>query len=444
MRYDPGVTTEAIPQANPSSDRDAMDAKYRRWRRQTFVITWLAYAGFYLTRKSFAVAKIGIQHDPSIRMSDATMGWIDFCNLGAYAIGQLLFGVLGDKAGPRRIVLAGMFGSVLVAAATGASQMAILMGALLCVQGLLQSTGWAPLTKNVSCFFSRRERGTVMGLWCTNYPVGGLLALILAGWAGDHWGWRYTFYAPAAVLLVVAILFVFLQRNKPEDVGLPSIEEHHGEPQAVLVAGESPADEPEGSWKTIREALTNRMVLLLAAVYFLIKPTRYALLAWGPKYINMRLNTGMTQSALVSAMFELAGAPGALLAGYISDRFLASRRVPVCVVSLMLLAAALFVLDRLKADRWVLGTALFAVGFLLFAADSLVAGACAVDFGTKKGASTAAGIINAVGSIGGMIGGSVMGFVAAKWVFMCLGTASLLAGLLLLPQWNAMPATAKK
>src|SRR2546427_49090 len=32
--------------------------KYERWRWQIFFITWLAYAGFYLTRKSFSVAKI--------------------------------------------------------------------------------------------------------------------------------------------------------------------------------------------------------------------------------------------------------------------------------------------------------------------------------------------------------------------------------------------------
>jgi len=37
------------------------DRTYRRWRWQIFAVTWLAYAGFYLTRKSFSVAKIGIQ-----------------------------------------------------------------------------------------------------------------------------------------------------------------------------------------------------------------------------------------------------------------------------------------------------------------------------------------------------------------------------------------------
>ena len=110
----------------------------------------------------------------------------------------------------------------------------------------IQSTGWAPLSKNLSNFFSRRERGTVMGLWCTNYPIGGLIALLLAGYAGDAYGWRYAFFVPAAALLIIAILFLLLQRNRPEDVGLPSIETYHEETPAVLVAGESPLAEPEG------------------------------------------------------------------------------------------------------------------------------------------------------------------------------------------------------
>src|SRR5439155_2616334 len=139
-----------------------------------------------------------------------------------------------------------------------------------------------------------------------------------------------------------------------------SIEEYHQEPQAVLVKGETPREEPEGSGKVIREVLANRMVLLLAIVYFLVKPARYAILAWGPKYINARLHTGMAESGVVSSMFELAGAPGALLAGYLSDRWFGSRRVPVCVVSLALLGVALFALDKIPSSRLLIGSCLFA------------------------------------------------------------------------------------
>lgn len=431
-------TPETLPYAT------RLRVSYARWRWQIFAVTWLAYAGFYLTRKSFAVAKIGIQQDPGLHMTDAQMGWIDGANGAAYAIGQILFGMAGDKVGTRRVVLAGMAGSVAVGAALGASTLTLVFGVLLFIQGLCQSTGWAPLSKNISNFFSQRERGRVMGFWCTNYPIGGLIASVLAGYAGDQFGWRYAFFVPAGGLAVIWLLFYLFQRNRPEDVGLPPIEEHHGESMAVLVPGETPAEEPEGSWKVIREVLTNRMVILLAVVYFLIKPARYALLAWGPKYINARLGTGMAGSGAISSMFELAGAPGPILAGYISDRWLGSRRVPVAVVCLLLLGGALFMLDRLPGNALLLGGCLFLIGFLLFAADSIVCGASAIDFGTKKGASTASGMINALGSVGGMLGASLPGFMNQRWgwggVFGLMGAAAFTAGLVLLPRWNALPS----
>ena len=79
--------------------------KYESWRYKIFGITWLAYAGFYLTRASFAVAKIGILDDSNISMSSEQMGVIDGIYLTGYALGQFLWGYLGDKLGTRRIVL---------------------------------------------------------------------------------------------------------------------------------------------------------------------------------------------------------------------------------------------------------------------------------------------------------------------------------------------------
>ena len=426
----------------------ATDRTYRRWRWQIFAITWLAYAGFYLTRKSFPVAKIGIQNDPSLGMSKLEMSWIDTAYLIAYAIGQFAFGIAGDKLGTRIVVLIGMFASVFAAVVNGASTFTILFGVMWCIQGFAQSTGWAPLNKNMSTFFSQRERGLVMGFWCTNFALGGFVASIIAGWAGDRWGWRYAYYFPAALLLGVAVLFWLFQRNKPEDAGLPPIEQYHGEPPAVLVEGDRPAHESEGSWFLIGQVLRNRMVILLSVIYFLLKPARYAILFWGPLYINHRLGTNMTQSGAVSAMFELAGPVGAVSGGYISDRLFGTRRVPVCVICLLLLGGLLLVLNHMPADRYILGACLFAIGFLLFTPDTLVAGAAAIDFGTKKGASTASGMINGCGSIGGVIGGSV-GFLSEGrlgWggVFSALGGMVILAGIIMMPKWNALPATAKR
>ena len=254
------------------------NSRYERWRWQIFSITWLAYAGFYLTRKSFSVAKNELKKPEVMGLSKEQMGRIDGAYSAAYAVGQLFWGTIGDRFGPRRVVLFGMMASVITSALMAFSNTAFAIGVFFTAQGLWQASGWAPLAKNMGEFFSRRERGTIMGFWCTNYALGGFIASVVAGYAAKWWGWRFAFLVPAGLLFVIWGLFWLLQRNRPEDVGLPSIEDYHGERPEVIVAGETPAQEREATWTVVIEVLRTRMVWFLAAVYFLVKPTRYLLL----------------------------------------------------------------------------------------------------------------------------------------------------------------------
>ena len=430
----------------------ARNPKYERWRWQIFSVTWLAYAGFYLTRKAFSVAKNELKKPEVMGLTLGDMSWIDGINSVAYALGQFLFGTLGDKLGTRIIIVIGMLGSVIASAAMGCSSTVLLMGALFGLQGLCQASGWAPLSKNLGEFFSQRERGSIMGFWCTNYALGGFIASNLAGYSAQKFGWRYAFFVPAGVLFIIWILFLLFQRNRPEDVGLPPIEQYHGEPEAVIDPKDTPALEPEGSWKIIGEVLRNKMVWLLAVVYFLVKPTRYLLLYWSPVYINELLGTGTASSGFLGSLFDLAGPIGTLAGGLISDRLFRSKRMPICVISLFCLAVFMLAFRYLPPTRAAIGSGMFLIGFLIYIPDSLVAGAAAIDFGTKKGASTASGLINGLGSVGQIFGvtlpgwaGKVLGQGHDIWnpIFLWLGVALALAGVLLLPQWNRLPATAK-
>src|SRR5207237_2305507 len=87
------------------------DRKYERWRWQIFAITWLAYAGYYLTRKAFSVAKNELKKPEVFGLTKGQMSAMDASYSAAYALGQFLWGTLGDRFGTRRIVLLGMMAS---------------------------------------------------------------------------------------------------------------------------------------------------------------------------------------------------------------------------------------------------------------------------------------------------------------------------------------------
>ena len=426
---------------------------YERWRWQVFFITWLAYLGFYLTRKSFSVAKVDLIKPGVMGWTKADLSLIDTSYLIAYAVGQFCCGALGDRFGTRKVILVGMMASIITGLLMGASHSIFLFGLLFGIQGICQSAGWAPLTKNMGEFFSQRERGRVMGFWCTNYALGSVVGGALAGLAAQAYGWRYAFIVPALTLLVIWVLFLLLQRDRPEDVGLPSIEEYHGEAEAVVSTADDPVEEKEGSWQIILEVLKNKMVLLLGAVYFLLKPTRYLVMFWGPVYINERLGSKAAESGILGSMFDLGGPLAVLLGGYVSDRIFQSRRMPISIIGMIGTAVMMIVFSMLPATKLSLGLGFFAIGFLLYIPDSLVSGTAAIDFGTKKGASTAAGFINGCGSLGAVLGGTIPGWIEKvvgkehdTWhiIFISLGVALILAAVLLLPKWNELPPTAGK
>lgn len=427
------------------------NVQYERWRWQVFFVTWLAYLGFYLTRKSFSVAKVELIKPTVMGWSKADLAWVDAAFLVTYALGSFIWGAIGDRYGTRKAILTGMLASVLVAVLMGASNMLIVFGCLFAIQGVCQSSGWGPLTKNIGEFFSQRERGRIIGFWCTSYAVGGVLGAWLAGKMAQSYDWRYAFWGPAAALFLIWVLFLLLQRNRPEDVGLPPIEQYHNEPEAVIAAGETPKEEPEGSWSTVVSVAKNKMVLLLALTYFLIKTPRYFFLFWAPLFINERLGSGAAQSGFLGSAYEIASPIAVLLGGYLSDKVFHSKRIPMSVIGLLGTVIILLLFSYLPATPVALGLGLFGVGFLLNIPDSLISGTAAIDFGTKKGASTASGFINGSGSIGGIIGGTAPGWIGLfihkgedPWtlIFVGLAVALALAAAILAPKWNTLPPTA--
>src|SRR5690606_34788718 len=126
------------------------------------------------------------------------------------------------------------------------------------------------------------------------------------------------FFSSAAVVAGVAVLFFILQRNKPEDVGLPAVEP---EPQSM-----APAANLCSVWAPLREILSNRTVLTLGLAYFMLKPARYAILLWGPVIVFEQMpSVGKVGAAIIPTAFELAGLLGPIIIGLASDKLFGAR-----------------------------------------------------------------------------------------------------------------------
>jgi sugar phosphate permease len=396
-----------------------------RARRAALLLSWLAYASYYLGRKGLSVVKSALA--ASLGTSTATLALIDTGFLGAYALGQVPSGLLADRVGARRLVGFGMLASAGACAWFGTSSTAAALVLAFAMNGLAQATGWPGCTQTVALHTTAVERGKVMGLWSTCYQLGGVAATALAAFLLASSGWRAAFLAPAAWLALVGSLVLRFLPDAP--------------PDKVSDVGSVERNTKQESDDARRRLLRDPVLYAYGASYFCIKLIRYTLLFWLPFYLHASAGFDAVQSGYLSISFDIGGVVGSVGLGYLSDR-VGGKRSLAAVCSLGLLALALLVYARLGHAGALAHFAVMAlVGTLLFGPDSLISGAAAQDLGGQRAAATAVGIVNGLGSVGALLQGALTLFVqqAFGWqaLFYALLGLALLAAACLLPALSA-------
>lgn len=418
-----------------------MTPKQQAWRLRIFVLTWLVYAGFYFCRKNLSVAMPLLERD--LGFSNLQLANVVFGYSLLYALGQFASGILADRFGPRRVVGVGLLLAIVANIGMGFSASLVMFALFGCLNGAGQSTGWSGLVKNMACWFRRRERGVVMAWWSTNYVLGGFLATIFATFVATGsgilpaLGWRRGFWAPALVLGAIAVAYMVWVRDEPTDAGVDDIVDDE-EPLELRPA--SPPSGP-GSLALLRRILKDGAVWIGAGMFFCVKLTRYAFLFWLPVYMTQHLKYAVGEAGYTSSLFELSGFGGALLAGYASDKLMQSRRFSVGACMLFGLAAVTGLHPALAATGR-LGNALgFAlIGIMTYGPDTLISGAAAQDIGSRRGAGTAAGFIDGVGSIGQLFSPYLVAFVTDRYgwdaLFRLFVIVALAGACLGITRWN--------
>ena len=423
---------------------EPLSREQRRWRWRIFAVTWLAYAGFYLCRKNLSVTMPILSAE--LGYSNLQLANIFFGYSLLYALGQFGFGLLADRFGSRMIVALGLLVAVVSNLLMGFLPSLMALTALACVNGAGQSAGWPGLVKTMAAWFRHRERGVVMAWWTTNYVIGGFVATIFATfvvtshWLFPGWGWHRGFWIPALVLFLVTIVFFILVRNQPADAGLPEIvtSDDTVGAQAAGVPGEHSFQETARSY---RRMLGDAEVWTVAVGALFSKVTRYSFLFWLPLYMTQKLKYGAGEAGYTSSLFELAGFGGALLGGYLSDKFMQSRRLPVAALMMWGLAGACW-LHPILAGLGHLGVAasICLIGIMNYGPDTLLQGAASQDVGARWGVGKASGFVDGVSSVGQLFSSYLVGYIAQKYgwdrLFYVFVVLALLGGAIMATRWT--------
>ncbi|MFH9654255.1 MFS transporter [Streptomyces sp. W4I9-2] len=264
----------------------------------------------------------------------------------AASVNMVLFGLtapfaaaLMDRIGVRRVVMGALLlvaaGALLTGVMTRPWQLVAYWGVLIGLgSGCLTMTFAAGITAR---WFDRR-RGLVTGALSSSSHLGQLLFLPLLAWSVGRFGWRPPVVTLALVALAVAALVFLLLRDHPADVGAKPYGAREFVPRPPPVpgaAGRAP--------RVLLRAARTGPFWLLAGTFALCGASTNGIMwsNWAPAAHDhgMRATTAASLLSLVGIFSAL----GALLAGWLTDRFDPRRLLTVCfaVRALTLLALPL-------------------------------------------------------------------------------------------------------
>jgi MFS family permease len=144
---------------------------------------------------------------------------------------------MGDRLGPRRVILLGSFflgiGLVLCSFIQAWWQFYIFLGVITAVG--IGSIGWVPNVILISHWF-KEKRGLAIGIISSGVGIGILICIPAIQYLIIQLGWRNTYriMAISIPLIVIFLAIVFLRRSPPKTIASP--------PTGVEISGKSIKD----------------------------------------------------------------------------------------------------------------------------------------------------------------------------------------------------------
>ncbi len=411
--------------------------RIKKWQKKMFWMMWITYASFYLLRVNISIAMPSIMSE--FGLTKTNMGVVLTSLFFAYAIGQFINGQLGDKINARRIITFGLISSAIFNIIFGiAAGSLVLMAILWGLNGYVQSMGWGPTVKTKANWFPKNIRGKISGRLGTSYIIGGAFSWFLAGTIAKYFNWRFTFFIPAAICIVIAIHWYIRARNAPEEVGLPSLEEQ----EKGIDNNETKKDQHIGFKETLKITLLNPYVWFAGLALFGLNIVRYGFMSWAPTYMFEEQGAEISLAAYKAIAFPVAGGLGAIFAGWASDNIFKHRRAPIAFIMLILLAIFCYIYRIVPGANWILSLViLLFIGFFTFGPHVLLVAALPADLGTRKAASSVTGFIDAMGYVGAALTGIGTGYLIdnfswdAAFYFWIFG--AVFAAIMILFVWKA-------
>lgn len=461
---------------------------FNYWQWRVIICSMIGYSIFYFVRKNFSFAMPALSAEYGI--GDLQLGTILTAVGVVYGVSKFINGFIADRANARWHLVIGLGACVLLNVLFGwtaklsawiagapdgpdfVNAMVWSIGILLVLNNIFQGCGFGPCNRLMVHWVPPKELATKMSIWNTSHSIGAGIVSVLCGaiiggmglnMAGDpdvvgriagHLGraaddpvvlqaashvgaWQWCFWIPAIIGAVGVFFIIITLRDTPSSVGLPEL-------QGTKTELDNNDSGEEYRKFVRRKVLASPVVWTLAICDLFVYIVRFAVLDWGPKFLQQGESALSPQLAgWTIAIFEVAGCAGMIFAGWATDKLMGSKGQRMCFIEMMITAACLVGLWLLPKGHPIAMLILLAVaGFFLYGPQALL-GVVASNHVTKKAASSAVGLIGLMSYVSTIFTGFGVGLLSnlfhdGFWnnLFLIMGGVAIVGGLVVLPLWN--------
>lgn len=178
-----------------------------------------------------------------------------------------------------------------------------------------------------------------MSIHQTSLYVGVVVSGFVAGYIGEHYGWRAAFYTFGSVGILWSLVVLWRVKDTP----LPA--KADGENEAV-----------PGFIETVRAVFAKQTVYFLSLAFGLMCFVNVGYLTWMPTYLHERFGLSLAAAGLHSTLYHFAFAfVGVMVGARVADRFALRRpaiRMEVELMGLLLGAPFIFWMGQSDTQLW--------------------------------------------------------------------------------------------
>ena len=440
---------------------DSVVKKYRYWEWRTILVLFVGYALFYFVRKNLGMAIPAMEAE--LGVSKMQLGIFLTLHSIIYGFSRFVNGMLVDRFSKRKVMSIGLLltcavnlficfspklnGVLSLLDADGKATLGLvyLIGSLWVLNGYFQGMGVPPCVSLLAHWVKPNELATKQSLWNVSHTIGAGLVVALCGFMLDRYGysaWYLCFLVPALIALVGVPILWFGLKDDPTEVGLPPVEKMMDSDRSNVETSNPLEHIDNVKYKKIinKMVFANPFIWIISVSNFCIYVIRLTILDWGASFLTETKGMDIAEAGGILATTEiLGGTMGMLLAGWLSDKFFASKAHRTCFFCIVFATLTFFLFW--KCDSVVLAfIALVLSAFFIYGPQALY-GVCASQQATKYAAGTGNGIIGIFGYASSVVSGVIFGALAETggWdsVFPIAIIFGIVGALVIGLMWNA-------